>query len=386
MDFELSEERRMLAETAERYFRDRYSMEVRRAAAAAPEGFDRERLAELTELGLMGALLPPEVEGFGGTGEDLMVVFSAIGQAAAVEPFLASGVLGAWPLVRLGGTRGHTMLGEVIAGERLLALAHAERAARYETAHVETRAEVEGGSWRLTGAKSVVLNGDAADTLIVSARVSGAVNDQQGIGLFIVDPGAAGLIRRGYGTVEGGRAAEITLEGVAAEPLGEPGTAIAVIEETLARGAVALSAEAVGLMDVCKETTLDYLKTRTQFGRPIGQFQVLQHRMVDLYLEVEQARSAMMLAAAMLDAPRAVRERAVSGAKNLAGRVGRLVAEEAIQMHGGIAMTWEYPLPHFAKRLIMIDHLLGDTDYHARRFMAFSAGETTGSDAGMAGG
>ncbi|MEM8759241.1 MAG: acyl-CoA dehydrogenase [Pseudomonadota bacterium] len=368
MDFELSDERRMLAETAERWLREQYPLKRRQAAAAMPEGFDRAVWAELAELGLVGALFPPEAGGFGGTGEDLMVVFDAIGRGLVVEPFLATGVLGAWPLVAAGEP---AILEQAVEGKRLIAFAHTEPGGRYRPAHVATRAQGEGEVWRLTGEKAVVLNGDSADLLVVSARVAADTEDEHGIGLFLVDAGAEGLSRRSYGTVEGGRAAEVVLEGVRARPLGAPGEAFPVIEETLARGAVALSAEAVAIMDVCKEATLDYLKTRTQFGRPIGAFQVLQHRMVDLYLEVEQARSALLLAAAMLGAPRVARERAVSAAKHLAGRVGRLVAEEAIQLHGGIAMTWEYDLPHYAKRLVMIDHLLGDTDHHARRFMGF---------------
>ncbi|MEL6481286.1 MAG: acyl-CoA dehydrogenase, partial [Pseudomonadota bacterium] len=238
-----------------------------------------------------------------------------------------------------------------------------------------------------TGHKAVVLNGDVAAHLVVSARVAGAVEDEDGIALFLVDADATGLERRAYGMVEGGRAAEVTLEATPARLLVGPGEGFAILEETLARGALALSAEAVGLMDVCKEMTLDYLKGRTQFGRPIATFQALQHRMVDLWLEVEQARSAVMYAAAMLDGPREGRERAVAAAKHLAGRVGRLVAEESIQLHGGIAMTWEYALPHFAKRLVMIDHMLGDTDHHARRFMAFGgalAGNEGGAGAGGA--
>ncbi|MEM6489029.1 MAG: acyl-CoA dehydrogenase family protein [Pseudomonadota bacterium] len=372
MDFELSEERRMLADTAARFIRDQYPLARRHAAAAAERGFDPAVWADLADLGLIGALLPPEADGFGGLGEDLMVVFEALGRGIVVEPFLASGVLGATPVLRLGSPGQRALLAEVAAGTRLIALAHGEPAARYAPTHVATRAAETAEGWRLTGAKAVVLNGDSADTLVVSARVAGEPLDADGIALFLVEPSAPGVTVRGYGTVEGGRAAEIALVAAPAQPLGTPGAAWPVLEETLARGAFALSAEAVGIMDVCKEMTLDYLKTRQQFGRPIGANQVLQHRMVDLYVEVEQARSAVMLAAGYLDGPRAMRERTVAAAKNLAGRVGQLVAEEAIQLHGGIAMTWEYALPHFAKRLVMIDHLLGDADHHARRYLAFA--------------
>ncbi|MEM6357092.1 MAG: acyl-CoA dehydrogenase [Pseudomonadota bacterium] len=368
MDFELSEERRMLADTATRWLREQYPLERRMKAAEAPEGFDRAAWSDMADLGLVGALLPPEAGGFGGTGEDLMVVFDALGRGLSVEPFLASAVLGAWPLHRAGEA---ALLEDVAEGKTLLALAHGEPGARYRAARVVTRAEEGPDGWRLTGHKAVVLNGDAADHLMVSARIVGDVEDEEGIALFLVDADASGLERRAYGTVEGGRAADLMLEATPARPLIGPDKGFAVLEETLARGALALSAEAIGLMDVCKDMTLDYLKGRTQFGRAIGSFQALQHRMVDLCLEIEQARSAVMYGAAMLDGPREGRERTVAAAKHLAGRVGRLVAEESIQLHGGIAMTWEYALPHYAKRLVMIDHLLGDTDHHARRFMAF---------------
>jgi len=367
MHFELSDERRMLAETAGRMLRDRYPLEAREKHAAEPEGFSRTAWAEFAELGLIGALVPAEAGGLGGTGEDLMVVFEHLGRALVVEPFLAT-LLGASPLALAGSEAQKALLEEVVEGGLVLAFAHGEPGGRYHPSAVSTAAEDRGG-WRLTGTKAVVLNGDAADRLVVSARVSGDRFDREGIGLFLVRADADGLVRRPYGTVEGGRAAELSLEATPAEPVGEPGRAFPVIEETLARGALALSAEAVGLMDVCKEITLDYVKQRKQFGRPIGSFQALQHRMVELYLEIEQARSATMLAAGMLDGPAAGRERTVAAAKALAGRVGRLVAEETIQLHGGIAMTWEYAVPHYAKRIIMIDHLFGDTDHHLDRFI-----------------
>ena len=256
-----------------------------------------------------------------------------------------------------------------------MALAHGEPESRYSLTQVRTQANKENSSWRLNGRKAVVLNGDTADKFIVSARVDGDENSESGIALFLVDAAAVGVSRRGYGAIDGGRAAEISLANVAvndADLIGTAGNAFAAIETTHARGVIALCAEAIGIMDVAKDITLEYLKTRRQFGRPIGTFQALQHRMVDMILEIEQARSAVMLAAGTLEAARAERERNTSAAKNLIGRVGRLVAEETIQLHGGIAMTWEYALPHFAKRLTMIDHQLGDADYHLERFQKFA--------------
>jgi alkylation response protein AidB-like acyl-CoA dehydrogenase len=365
MDFTLSEERRMLADTAERFLRERYDIAVRHGAAAEPEGFDRMLWAEMAELGLIGALVPPEAGGFGGAGEDVALVFEHLGRGLVVEPFLASGILGLWPLIRAGEAK---IVEAVVAGDTLVALAHGEPETRYALSEVATTAEDWDG-WRIRGAKSVVLNGDSADLLVVSARVSGEVADETGIGLFVVEAGAPGVTRRAYGTVEGGQAAEIAFEDAPARPIGASGEAFGVIEETLARASLALAAEAVGIMEVCKETTLDYLKTRRQFGRPLGAFQALSHRMVEMVLEIEQARSAVMLAAGTFEADRLTRERHVSAAKHLTGRVGQMVAEETIQLHGGIAMTWEYAVSHYAKRLVMIDHLLGDADHHLDRFI-----------------
>lgn len=375
MHFDLSEERQMLADTASRFIADRYDIKTRHANAKRDEGFNRDTWREFADLGLIGALLPPEVGGYGGTGEDIAVVFERLGNGLVVEPFLASGVLGAHPLAAAGTDAQKALLEDVIAGNCLLALAHGEPDSRYETARVSTRAERSGDGWRITGNKAVVINGDSADRLVVSARTSGDVASEAGITLFLVDGNAPGLTRRGYGTVDGGRAAEIALDGVtvaADAVIGEVDNGYAVIEATHARGIAALSAEAFGAMEVSRNLTLDYLKTRRQFGRAIGDFQALQHRMVDVTLEIEQARSAVLLAVSTLEADRLTRELNVSAAKNLIGRVARLVAEETIQLHGGIAMTWEYALGHYAKRLTMIDHQLGDTDYHLARYIALS--------------
>ncbi|MEQ8815408.1 MAG: acyl-CoA dehydrogenase [Thalassobaculum sp.] len=370
MDFSLSEEQRLLKETVDRLVRDRYGFEARQKAAGSEEGFSRATWATFAELGLLAVPFPEDVGGLGGGGIDLMVVAEAFGRGLVVEPYLATVVL-AGALVELAGSddqKAH-ILGHIVAGEKLLAFAHGEPDGRYDLAHVATRAENPDDGWRLSGRKSVVISGDTADTLIVSARTAGGTGDEAGIGLFLVAKGAAGLTVRGNPTIDGGRSAEVVLDGVAAEPLGEPGAAFPAIEAAVARGIAALCAEAVGAMEVACEVTLDYLKTRKQFGRPIGSFQALQHRMVDMRTELEQARSMAILAAAKLSAGRVERERTVSAAKVTIGRAAHHVAEEAIQLHGGIAMTWEYALAHYAKRLVMIDHLLGDVDHHTERFI-----------------
>ncbi len=376
MDFALSEEQRLLKETVDRLVRDRYGFETRQQAAGSEEGFSREMWATFADLGLLAVPFPEEVGGLGGGGVDLIIVAEAFGRALVVEPYLATVVLGGG-LVDLAGSEAQRrdLLGRVVAGETLLAFAHGEPDGRYDLAHVATRAELRDDGWILSGRKSVVINGDAADTLIVSARVAGAVDAAEGIALFLVPRDAAGLTVRGNPTIDGGRSAEVVLEAVAVsadDVLGEPGNTHAAIEAAVARGIAALCAEAVGAMEVACETTLDYLKTRKQFGRPIGSFQALQHRMVDMRTELEQARSMAILAAARLGSGRVERERAISAAKVTIGRAARHVAEEAIQLHGGIAMTWEYALAHYAKRLVMIDHLLGDVDHHVERFIALT--------------
>lgn len=392
MDFELSEERRMMAETIRRYIADNWPTVPPHPGAPKQEheAYDRkvnEVRGGLAELGLIGALLPAEAGGFGGTGEDIAVVFEELGRGCVTLDFLSTGVLAATPLFLSldpnDGARAD-MAEAVIAGNRVLAFAHAEPDSRYALSQVGLRAEpAANGSdegWRLTGTKSLVFNAGRG-SICVSARTSGEVDSEDGLVLVLVDAAASGIETRQYGTIDGLDAADVTFNEVfvsAANVIGEPGQAYPLIETGIARGVVALCAEAVGLMARMQEITLDYLKTRTQFGRPIGKFQVLQHRFVDMALEIEQARSATMLAASLVDgADRIARERTVSAAKNLIGRVGRLVAEECVQMHGGIAMTWEYELAHYAKRLVMIDHQFGDEDFHLQRFIEMSRRSAT---------
>ena len=365
MDFELSEERQMLKDTAERFIREQYPIEKRHAATKSEDGFDRAMWNEFCELGLSGALIPAEAGGFGGTGEDIALVFEALGRGVVVEPFLPT-MLAAIPLAAAGKT---DLIEQAMEGQTLLAFAHVEPNAYYTGSHVEVAATQSGDSWTVSGRKSVVINGATADHLVVTARVSGLAADEDGLGLFLVDKGA-GVDATGHQSIDGPHVAEIEFNNAAATPLGTPGSDWPLIEKTLAAGALAVSAEAIGSMDVAKDMTVEYLKERKQFGKPIGANQVLQHRMVDVLLEIEQARSAVMLAANTFEADRNTRELNVSAAKNLVGRAGRLVAEESIQMHGGVAMTWEWPLPHYAKRLTMIDHLFGDTDHHLQRFIA----------------
>lgn len=369
MNFEPTDERRMLAETLRRYLTDRYGADKANAVAASEEGFDREVWSEMAELGVIGALLPEDAGGFGGHGFDLATVFEELGRRGVVEPFLETAVLGAGLVADLGTEAQRATLEEVIAGTRHLALAHGEPGSRYDLSRVTTRAE--GG--RIEGRKAVVANAEAASHLVVSAREAGAEDDGDGISLFLVARDAPGVTLRGYPLTGGGRAAEVTLEGAEGERLGPEGGAFPALEARAAAGNVALCAYALGLMEAATEMTVGYLGQRTQFGKPLASFQALQHRVADMLIELEQARSVVILAAGHLADERASRERHVSAAKNLVGRVGRLIAEESVQMHGGIGMTQEYALAHLVKRLVLVDHRLGDTDHHLERFVALSA-------------
>ncbi|MEO7787004.1 MAG: acyl-CoA dehydrogenase [Sphingomicrobium sp.] len=367
MDFSLSDDRRMLADTLNRFVADECGPFVRADAAKTAPGYDPARWSRFAELGVVGALFGEGAGGFGGLGFDIMVVFEALGKGLAAEPFLSALMAGR----ALAAAGRADEVEAIIAGTRVVAFAHEEAEAGYEPNHVTTRAERSDDAWLLTGAKAVVRDAEGAAALLVSARTSGADEAAEGISLFLVPADAAGLTVQGYPCIDGGRAAEIRLENVrlpAAALVGSEDGGAAMVADATAAGIVALGGEALGAMDVVRDATLDYLRTRVQFGEPIGRNQALQHRMASLLLEIEQARSSVINAAAALDGPAEGRERTLAAMKYTIGKTGTFVAEEAIQLHGGIGMTWELPMTHFAKRLVMIDHQLGDEDYHLARF------------------
>ncbi len=373
MNFEHTEERRMLADSLNRFISEQYSFEKRDHIAKSPQGFSPEIWQNFAELGVIGALFREADGGFGGGGFDIAVVFEALGRGLVVEPLLGSAVLAGEAIASAGDEAQKAVLADIISGTTITALAHDEPDAHYELARVMTRAERSDKGWVLNGAKALVLQGDRADLFVISARTAGAVNDEAGISLFLVPAKTPGLVVSGCPAVDGGRVAELSLSGVtlgAQALLGAQGQGYVTLERAIGRGVLALCAESLGAMEAAKSATLEYLRTRKQFGVFIGSFQALQHRMADLLLEIEQARSAVINAAAALDADRLTRERALSAAKFSIGRIGALVAEESIQMHGGIGMTWELPLAHYAKRLVMIDHQFGDEDHHLQRFIA----------------
>lgn len=375
MNFEHTEDRRMLADSLNRFVSEQYAIEARNQVAYGAEGHSPALYGQFAEIGAIGALFPESAGGFGGAGFDISVVFECLGRGLVAEPLLGALVVGQ-ALVLAGSDAQRQQLEGIIAGATITALAHDEPGSHYELNNVSTAARRDGDGWVIDGAKGVVAFGEKADLLLVSARTSGGQFDAEGISLFLVPGDAAGIHKRGYNRIEGGRAAELRFEQVrvgADALLSAEGLGHGVLERIVGYGVLALAAEAVGAMDVAKDQTLEYLRTRKQFGVAIGTFQALQHRMADVLLEVEQARSAVINAAAAIDGDDSLaRAKALAAAKYSIGRIGTLVAEESIQMHGGIGMTWELPLAHYAKRLVMIDHQFGDEDHHLARYIALN--------------
>jgi pimeloyl-CoA dehydrogenase small subunit len=372
MNFDFTEEQRLLRDSVGRLLADHYAFDKRRAYQAGAEGWSRALWSHYAELGLLGIPFAEEHGGFGGGAIDVMLVMEAFGRALVLEPYLATVVL-AGTALRLAGSAATqaALLPLVAEGKLLLAFAHGERQARYDLSDVLTTARPKAGGWVLDGAKSVVAHGDSADRLIVSARTAGGRNDAGGITLFLVDAAAHGVARRSYTMRDGTRAAELSLSGVelgAAAVLGEVGAGFPIIERVVEAGIAATAAEAVGAMETMQAMTLEYLKTRVQFGRKIGDNQALQHRATEMFMSLEQGRSLAILAAMMVDEPDAA-ERAhnIAMAKIGVGQAARFVSQNAVQLHGGIGMTEEYAVGHYFRRCMVIEHSFGDTAHHLSR-------------------
>ncbi|HWB49459.1 MAG TPA: acyl-CoA dehydrogenase family protein [Stellaceae bacterium] len=372
MDFEFTEEQRLLRESLDRLLGDSYAFAKRKTYLAEPGGFSRAMWAQYAEMGLLGLPFAEADGGFGGGGIETMVVMEALGRVIALEPYLATVVL-AGTALKLAGSAAQkaALIPQIVDGSLRLAVAHGERQARYDLNDVITTATRSGSGWRLDGSKSVVTHGDSADRLIVSARVSGERHDADGIGLFLVDPQASGVARRAYPMRDGTHAADIALSGVDAEALGEPGAGLPVIERVVEAGIAATSAEAVGAMETMLNMTVEYMKTRVQFGKPIGENQALQHRATEMMIAMEQGRSLAMLAAVMVEDENAAQRRHdLSTTKVGVGQAARFVSQNAVQLHGGIGMTDEYAVGHYFRRCMVIEHSFGDTAYHLAKLAA----------------
>ena len=378
MDFAFSEEQLLLRNSIERFLADHYAFETRRKVAANGQGWRPEVWEEFAGLGLLGIPFSENHGGLGGSPIDIMIVMEAFGRGLVVEPYLPTVVLGGG-LLRLAGTKAQQdeLLPDVIAGDLRLAFAYAEPKSRYDLADVTTSAKKSGSGFVLNGYKSVVFGAPFADKIIVSARTSGAQRDHKGITLFIVDLKMSGVSKRDYPTVDGLRASEIVLENVAVPAdavVGEVDHGLALIERVSDEAIAALSAEALGCMQALNEATTEYCKTRKQFGVPIGKFQVLQHRMVDMFMAYQQSVSITYMVTLKLNEAEDARKMAASSAKVQIGKAGRFIGQEAVQLHGGMGMTDELKVGHYFKRLSMIDTQFGNVSHHLKRYSHLTKG------------
>ena len=368
MNFDLSEDQQLLKDSVRRWLARSYSFEYRARTLASPEGWSREAWSQMAELGLLGLPFAEADGGFAGGPVETMIVMEAFGHALVVEPYVPTVVL-AGAVLRHGASaeQRRRLVRLVTDGSLVVAVAHEESQARWNAADVATRAVAAADGWRLSGVKSLVLHGQSADRLVVSARTCGEQRDPKGIGLFLVDRKTSGVVVHGYSTQDGQRAAEIGLQDVwvpSEDTLGPVSDGLPVVERAIDEAIAATAAEAVGAMDAALAMTVEYLKTRTQFGAQIGSFQALQHRTADMFIALEQARSMALYAVMSVADDDPVRRRqAMAAAKAQTAKSARFIGQQAIQLHGGIGMTMEYKIGHLFKRLTMIERQFGDLDH-----------------------
>jgi len=378
MDFSFTEEQSMLRDTVASYLADHYSFDQRRALLGQEPGWSPavwKAFAE--ELGILGAPFSEDLGGLGGGPVENMIVMQEMGRSLVVEPYLGTVVIGGGFLKHSGHPDAEALIGQIIAGEAIFAFAYAEPQARYNLADLKTTAKKDGGAYVLNGAKAVVIGGPYATHLIVTARTDGGQRDAQGVSVFIVPANAPGVTRRDYPTVDGFRASEIAFENVklgAGALVGPEGQALPLIEKVVDEAVAATCAEACGVLSKLHEGTLDYTRQRKQFGQPISAFQVLQHRMVDMFIQVEQSISMTYMATIKLADDRQ-RSKAVSAAKVQIGKACKFVGQNAIQLHGGMGMTDEMAIGHYYKRATMIEAAFGSTDHFLARYEFLSLGQ-----------
>ena len=378
MHFNLTSEQQLLSDTVQRFLARAYAFEARQKIVKSKEGWSREIWSQLAEMGLLALQVPEAQGGMAPAPVETLLTMTAMGKALLVEPYLSSAILATALIRELGSAaQQEALLPAMAAGEKIAVPAHGERGARYDLSRVATAAAREGQGWVLRGKKTVVLHAEAADLLLVSARTGGAPDDAAGISLFQVPRDAEGLRLSGYRTVDGQRAADVELAGVALPAdarLGAEGEAFPALQAAFDLGVAALCADAVGSLQATLDATIDYTKTRKQFGVPIAKFQALQHRMADMLIHVEQARSMSFLAAMKAAGADALdRRRTVSAAKVVVGQACRYVAQQAVQLHGGMGVVDELAVSHHFKRLLGIELSLGDTEHHLEQFVAANA-------------
>ncbi|MGV7217805.1 pimeloyl-CoA dehydrogenase small subunit [Bradyrhizobium sp. UFLA05-112] len=372
MDFDLSEEQRLLKGSLDGLLADAYAFEARKKYMKDEGGWSKAFWGKLAEQGLLALPFAEADGGSGASAVETMIVMEALGKALVVEPYLATVVI-AGGFLRHGGSAEQKakFIPGIIDGSKTFAFAQLEKNSRYDLHDVTTSAKKKGDGWVIEGEKFVVVNGESADTLIVTVRFKGGQRDKTGIGVLLVPGNAKGISKKTYPTQDGLHAADITFTGVAVDVnavLGDRENALPLIERVVDEARTALCAEAIGLMDESLKTTVEYLKTRKQFGAAIGSFQSLQHRAADMFVMLEQGRSMSMFATMAADFDDAVeRARAIAAAKVQIGKSGKFIGQQSIQLHGGIGMTMEAKIGHYFKRLTMIESTFGDTEYHLRR-------------------
>jgi alkylation response protein AidB-like acyl-CoA dehydrogenase len=370
MDFSLNSEQQMIQDSVSKFILNDYDFETRRKILETDTGFSQENWRLFAELGWLMLPFTEEDGGLGGSMVDLMLVMEEFGKGMVVEPFLATAVMSGG-LIALAGNQAQKddYLPRIMAGELQMAFAYAEPQSRYHLNNVKCSASENNGEFVITGHKSVVLNGNHADTLIVAARTSGATNDNNGISLFLVDANHPSIKREGYANVDGHQAADIWFDNTPTLGLlGQQDNALPAINNIIDKATLAVCAEAVGAMQIANERTVEYAKTRKQFGRTIGTFQALQHRLVNMFIEHQQAKSILLMAVLKMDSNNGQDAKALSAAKSRIGKAANLVGREAVQLHGAIGMTDELDVGHIFKRLTTIQFLFGSTDTHTKRF------------------
>ncbi len=375
MDFEPSDDQRLLVESVTRMLSDTYGFAQRKGYMALPEGYSPAVWAQFAEQGLLGLPFAEEYGGFGGSAQEVMLVMQAFGRVLVLEPYFPTVVLAGTALNAAGSIeQKQSILPAIAEGSLKMAFAHNERQARYDLTDVVTTAKKEGSGWVLDGSKTIVAHGEAADKIVMSARTSGDRYDEYGITLFLMDATAPGVARRGYVTRDDTRAADISFSNVAVtqdDVLGEVGHGLPVIRKVIEAGIAATAGETVGAMEAMNEMTLEYSKTRVQFGNPIGSYQVVQHRLADMFMAQEQGRSMAMLATMSIDnSDDDQRAHDIALAKVGIGQAGRYVSQSAVQMHGGIGMTEEYAVGHYFRRCMVIERLFGDPAYYLNKLAA----------------
>jgi len=372
MDFTFNEEQSLIQDQVDQFILKEYDWETRQSLSHSDLGFGQENWQKFAELGWLGISVSEDSGGFGGSAIESMLIMEAFGKGLVVEPFLETMIMSGGILDDHGSAEQKSSLLEpAIAGNMQLALAYAEPQSRFNLSDVVTEAKPDGDNFTLNGYKSVVMNGPSANKIIVSARTSGSQLDENGITLFVIDSEASGLNKANYKTVDGRRASDLTIENVSVsrdDIVGELDSGYEILDSAIDKAILAISAEAVGAMEVLYKTTVEYTKTREQFGTAIGKFQVLQHRMVDMFMEYEQCKSLLYMATMKHEEGAVDSKKAISGLKYQVGKAGKFIGQQAVQLHGGMGVTDELNVGHYFKRLTTVGTIFGNTDYHLKKY------------------